>query len=544
VHAFTGTWRLVRLALRRDRIKLPIILLVLGFMFYSSAQAAVDFYGKTSIDQVKYAATNAPSVVARVFNGPVGGPDMGAIVLNETYLILAIAIAFVSTMTIVRHTRQNEEFGRSELIESGIVARHASLIAAMIVAVIINLIFAGLVYASLIAFDLPASGALGAAAAMAATGITFAAIAAIAAQLADSGRGANSFSALAIGVAFLLRAVGDGMGTLTQNGLAVKSAFPTWLSPFGWGQLAFPFTEQNWWIFSLYGGFFAAALGTAVVFMARRDIGIGMIPTRLSRAHALKGLLSPFGLARRLQRGTLRGWAIAVVVLGTSFGFVIKDFEDFMAENEEFREAFGASGLGGSSIRDIFLSVMLSMVSIMIAGYAIQSLLRLRSEESGGQAESILGTSVSRSGWQLSHISYVAIGIVVLTVLSGLSLGTSYVASTGGSWSELWTIVTAAFTYSAAIFTLAGFTALLISLFPQLAVAASWASFAGCLLILQLGALLNLPQWAMNISPFGHLPAMPAQDFKLAPVLWLLGVTIMFLAASLLYFNRRDIVTA
>lgn len=153
MHAFTGTWRLVRLALRRDRIKLPVILIVLGFVFYSSAQAAVDFYGKTELDQIKYAATNAPSVVGRVFNGPIGGPDIGAIVLNETYLFTALCLAFVSTMTIVRHTRQNEEFGRSELIESGVVSRHASLIAAMIVAILANVVFAGLTYLSLRSVD-------------------------------------------------------------------------------------------------------------------------------------------------------------------------------------------------------------------------------------------------------------------------------------------------------------------------------------------------------------------------------------------------------
>lgn len=544
MNAFTGTWRLLRLALRRDRVKLPIILVVLGFMFYSSAQAAVDFYGKTEVDQVKYAATNAPSVVARVFNGPLGGADMGAIVLNETYLITAIAIAFVSTMTIVRHTRQNEEFGRSDLIESGVVSRHASLVAAFIVAIITNVLFAGMVFLSLVGMDLSTSGALGTSAGMAATGITFSAIAAIAAQLADSSRGANGFSALAIGAAFLLRAVGDGMGTLTPDGLGVMSAFPSWLSPFAWGQLTFPFTEQNWWIFGLYGGFFAVALGISVVFMARRDIDMGMIATRLGRATAPKSLLSPFGLARRLQRGTLRGWAIAIAVLGTSFGFVIKDFEDFMAENEEFREAFSSGGLGSASIRDVFLSVILSMVSIMIAGYAVQALLRLRADEANGQAESILGTSVSRNRWQLSHISYVMLSILLLTLISGLSVGGSYIISTGNSWSELWPLVGAALTYATATFTLAGLVAAIIALVPRLAVAASWAAFAGCLLILQLGPLLKLPQWVMNISPFGHLAAMPAQDFKLVPVVWLLGVTALLLVSALFYFRRRDIITA
>lgn len=542
MHAFTGTWRLVRLALRRDRVKLPVILVVLGFVFYSSAISAVDFYGKTPADQVKYAATTAPSVVGRVFNGPIAGPDIGAIVINETYLFTALTLAFVCAMTVVRHTRQNEEFGRSELIESGIVSRHASLTAAMIVAGLASLVFGVIVYVSLLAVDLPTAGALGTGAAMAATGITFAAIAAITAQLADSGRGANSFSALAIGVAFLLRGIGDGMGTLTQNGLAVQSAFPSWLSPLGWGQLLFPFTEQNWWIFGLYIGLFAAALATAVVFITKRDIGMGMIATRLGRARAQAKLLSPFGLARRLQRGTLIGWAIGILVLGTSFGMIIKDFEDFLTDNEELREAFAQ--FGDASASEIFLGVILSMMSLLVGGYAIQSLLRLRSEEANGQVESILGTSVSRVGWQLSHISYVVIGILVLTALSGISVGGSYIISTGGSLSDFWPLLGASFVYSTAIFALAGFTVAIIAFLPRMAVAASWASLAACLLILQLGALLELPQWAINISPFGHLPAMPAQDFRLTPVIWLLGLTVIFVTGSLAWFNRRDIITS
>jgi ABC-2 type transport system permease protein len=542
MQAFTGTWRLVRLAVRRDRIKLPVILVVMSFLFYSSAQAAIDFYGKTFADQVSYAATNAPSVVARIFSGPVGGPSMGSIVLNETYLFIAIAIAFVSTMTVVRHTRQNEEFGRSELIESGVVSRHASLIAAMIVAVLLNLIFGLAVYGSLISVGLPSDGALGTGVAMAATGITFAAIAAVAAQLADSARGANSFSAIAIGFAFLLRAIGDGMGTLSPDGLSVQSAFPSWLSPLAWGQIIYPFTDKNWWIFGLYDALFVVSLGTAIIFMSKRDIGMGMITTRPGRARALPQLLSPFGLARRLQRGTLKGWSVAITLLGASFGFVIKDFEDFMQENEQFREAFSQSGIHGS-FRDLFLSVVISMLSILIAGYAIQSLLRLRSEESGGQAEFILGASVGRREWQLSHISFTAFGVLLLTTLSSVSISASYILSTGSSWSQFWPILVAALTYSTAIFALAGFVIALIAFVPNLAVAAAWASFAGCLLIVQLGVILKLPQWVLNLSPFGHIPALPAQDFKLAPVVGLIAAALLLTLAGLTYFSRRDIIT-
>jgi ABC-2 type transport system permease protein len=542
MHALTGTGRLIRLALRRDRIKITIILLVLAGVFMSSAQAAIDFYGKSDAARVQYAAANAPSVVARVFNGPINGPDIGAIAMNETYIFTALALAFVSTMTVIRHTRQNEEFGRSELIESATVSRHASLAAAMTAATLYSLLFGALAYVSLLAVKLPADGALAASGALAATGITFAGLAAVCAQLADSGRGANSFSALVIGTSFLLRAIGDGLGTLTQQGLAVKSAWPSWLSPFGWGQQLFPFTEQNWWVLGLYTALFAGSLGVAIIFMARRDIGMGMIATRPGRAQALPNLLSPFGLAKRLQRGALRGWAAVVVVLAASYGLVIKEFGDFLSDNEQFQQAFGLQD--GADISKVFLGMLISFMSITIAAYAVQSLLRLRSEESGGQLESILAGSVSRWRWQLSHIGFIGLGVTLLSGLSGLTMGATYIASTGESWGRLGPVVVASLVGTLPIFALMGFVVLAIALLPKLAIALAWGSFAGCLLIVQFGELLKLPQWVISLSPFGHLAAMPAYAFKLAPVLWLAAIAASLLLGALLYFNRRDVLTS
>ncbi len=543
MHAFTGTWRLFRLALRRDRIKLPIILLVLAFVFWGSVGSTLDFYGKSEQDRIQYAATNAPSVVGRVFNGPVGGPDIGAIVMNETFITTAIAIAFVSSMAVVRHTRQNEEFGRSDLIESGIVARHASLAAAMLVVVLANIGFSMVMYLALVASDMPVDGSLAASAAMAGVGLVFAGFGAVAAQLADSARGANSYAALAIGTTFLLRGIGDGGGSLTADGLSVKSGFLSWLSPFGWAQQVFPYTLQRWWIFGLLGGLFILLIGISVAFMARRDIGMGMISTRPGRARALPRLLSSFGLARRLQSGILRGWAIAIVVFGVSFGLVVKEFENFLADNEQIQESFQQMGFSGTSYRDVFLSILISMMSIMIAGYSVQALLRMRSEESNGQLESVLATSVGRIKWMLSHIGIIYTGVILLLLLLGLSMGASFIISTNSSASEIWRILGASMIQAVPIFAFAGFVILVFSLLPNLSVPIAWGGFALTLLIVQVGALLKLPQILMDISPFVHLPAMPASDFKLVPVLWLGLVAGIMLGLGLIRFRQRDLST-
>lgn len=537
IRSLTGTWRLTRLALRRDRVKLPVVLALLLLLFISSVAAIVDMY-QDAEQRLIYASTTATSVVSRVFGGPIDGPELGSIVLNETFLFTALAVAFMSTLTMVRHTRQNEEFGRSELIESGVVARHASLAAAFIVTTGVNVLFGLIVALTLIVYKLPAAGSLLIGAAMAAVGLVFAAVAAVTAQLADSARGANVMAALAIGTTFLLRGIGDGIGRLDDTGLGVVSAFPSWLSPFGWGQQLYPYTQQRLWVFGLFAATFIAAITLAAIFMRRRDIGLGMISTRPGRAHAKPSLLSSFGLARRLQRGILRGWAVAIVVLGVSFGAVIKEFQDMIHTNEQLAEVFAHYG---DDVTRSFIGFMVAFMALVIGGYAVQSLLRMRGEEAGGQLESVLSTAVGRRTWLAGHLVYILLGVIFLAMLVAISMGATYALTTSESYGWIWTIAQAALVQSVAVFVLAGFVTALFALLPRLAVPLSWAAYAFCLLIMQIGVLLKLPQWVMNISPFGHAPVMPAKPFVIAPVAWLLLGGTVLLIVAMQRFSQRDI---
>lgn len=543
MHTLTGTWRLFRLAVRRDRIKLPLILVLLVAIFASSVQATIDFYGSSQEDLLKYVATTAPSATYRLFNGPIAGANIGSVVVAETLAMILISMAFVSSMAIIRHTRQNEEFGRSELIESGVVAKHASLAAAMLLVLAANLIFALAVFAILAAFDLPVAGSSCVALAVLGVGMASAATAAVAAQLADSSRGANGYGAMAIGASFLIRGIGDVGGKLSADGLSVISAWPSWLTPMGWALEVFPFTTQRVWVFGLFGSFFIATLGLAVVLMARRDVGMGMISTRPGRATAHKSLLSASGLARRLQKGIFRGWALAIIVFSATFGLTIKEFEGFLSENEEVQEVFAMLGGGGTNYREIFLAVLVSTMVLLITGYAVQALLRMRSEESGGQLENVLATGVSRSRWMLSHILIIFERIALLLVFMALSMGISYVWSLDLAYSELWPILQAAFVQAAPIVAFAGFVVFIFGLLPSFSVALAWGGLAFSLLIVQIGALLKLPQWVMDISPFIHSPAMPAADFRWEPVFWLVGVGVLLITLGVIRFGARDITT-
>lgn len=539
MHSLTGFWQLVRLNIRLDIVKLPIVISLVSILFFFTITSITDLYGTDYEQQIQYAATTAPSVVGRVFAGPIDGPELGAIVLNEGYLFTAVAIAFMSTLTVIRHTRQNEETGRSELVGSTVTSKHAPLAAALFVAFLANIIFGAITALLLVVNDLDTLGSVLTGLAFTATGLAFACLAGVAAQLTDSARGANAYCALIIGVSFILRAIGDSTGQLVNNGLGVQSTFPSWMSPFGWGQQLYPYTQQNLWVFLLFAGLIVGTLALAIFFMVKRDIGMGIFATKDGRARAATSLLSVFGLARKMQKGIFRGWAIAIIVLGITYGYVINEFQGFLEENDEFREAFAQFG---GNINDAFLGVLISFMAITITGYAVQAMLRMRSEESNGRLESLLSTNLDRKKWLLSHVSYIWLGVLALTLLTGLSMGLTYVLSTGAAWSELWSILAATFTQSVAVFAFTGFVMLVFSIFPNLSVPLSWGSFAGCLVILQLGVILELPQWVLNASPFAHLPTMPAESFSLAPFLSLIAATLILMGSGFMLFRKRDIV--
>jgi ABC-2 type transport system permease protein len=57
----------------------------------------------------------------------------------------------------------------------------------------------------------------------------------------------------------------------------------------------------------------------------------------------------------------------------------------------------------------------------------------------------------------------------------------------------------------------------------------------------QIGELLGLPQWVLDLSPYSHAPRMPLADFETGPAIVLCLVAAALLAASWARYRSRDI---
>jgi ABC-2 type transport system permease protein len=94
--------------------------------------------------------------------------------------------------------------------------------------------------------------------------------------------------------------------------------------------------------------------------------------------------------------------------------------------------------------------------------------------------------------------------------------------------------------YLPPVLLLAALVVLLFGWLPR-AAAATWAVVAGCFVIGWLGGLLKPPQWVENLSPFTHVPQVPAADVTAAPLVALLALTVAGVVVGWAGFLRRDI---
>ncbi|GAA4706778.1 ABC transporter permease [Phytohabitans rumicis] len=540
--AYTGTARLARLAVRRDRVQLPLWILGTTLMLVTAVSAAKSQY-PTEADRVEVLRTVVDNPTILIFRAAPTEVTVGAVAMFQILTFLAVLAGFMSTLAVVRHTRQNEETGRSELVGATVVGRRAGLTAALVVVAGANAVLGMLLALVLIGYGLPAAGAVAAGAAVGVTGLAFAGIAAVAAQVTQTSRAANGIAAAVIGLAYFLRGFADAFGDVQANGYSIVSAWPSWLSPIGWTEHVRPFAGDRWWVLAFPLVFFAACVGVAFALTARRDVGIGMIPARPGPATGRPALLSPLGLAWRLQRGTLIGWAVGVAVLGATVGSVGETVEQAFLDNEGAANTIEklAGGAAGS-LADTYFAAMMGIFGALTAGYVVQALLRLRSEETGA-GEAVLATATGRLRWLGSHLAIAVGGAAVLLLLAGVSTGLVYGVSTGDTAGKLADMTGAAVVQLPAALIFAGFAVAAFGLLPRLSIGLAWAALALSLILGQLGDLLNLPQAVRDLSPFAHVPALPAAEASAGPMLALAAVALALAAAGLALFRRRDLAT-
>ncbi len=526
-----GMWQLLQLIARRDRFRVLLWLGGIVGLVVATAASITGLY-TTQADLDRYAGLVRGNAALIVQSGPGYGLEdpavpatTGAVVMNEVAIWTIIAVALMSVFMTVRHTRTEEETERAEIIRALPVGRHSQLTAAFVAVAATNVVVAVGVVVTLLAYDLEVTGSVAFGLALVGAGTVFAAFAAVAAQVAGGSRAALGLGGAVLGASFVLRAVGDvGSGALS------------WLSPIGWAQAIRAFDDERWWVLLLPAVATAGLLSAAFELQARRDLGAGLLPERPGPPAASPRLSSPLGLAVRLQRASVISWTVAIALFAFLYGVVADQAESILEDNPEMEDFFAQ--LGEGSITDAFLSTATLILALLGTGFTIASVLRARSEEVAGRAESLLATATSRERWAGSHVAVAVVGTTVMLSIAGASQGLG-LAAVSGDIDWIVRLVGAGLAMVPAMLVTGGVAMVAYGRSARLALAA-WAYYAFTLVAGMLGALLDLPQWALNLSPFEHVPAIPSESMDWVPVAALVVLAAALFAVGLAAIGRRD----
>jgi ABC-2 type transport system permease protein len=523
---FSGTLAMLRLYLRRDRVSMPLWVLLLSLPLATVYIGSIEKIYPTESARAGFQASIMASPAQRALYGQVYNDSLGAVGIWKAGMFHTL-IAVAVILTVIRHTRADEENGRTELVDSTAIGRYAALSAALLLSFGASIATGAIGAAGLLSTDVPAGGSLAFGAALACSGLVFTAVAAVTAQLSPSARFARGAAFTVLGIAFTLRAVGDaGDGRLS------------WLSPLGWSLQVKPYAGDRWWVLLLHLVTTAVLTLLAYRLLAGRDVGAGLIAERPGPATAAPALSNTFGLTWRLDRAAVLLWTVGLCLYGLLIGSIVHGIGDELGGSGVARDIVARMG-GTSALEEAFIAVAFAMMGMVAAAFAVSLTLRLHQEESSQRAETVLAGAVSRTRWLTSHLVTALAGSAVAMLASGVTAGVAYGVAAGDVGAKLPMVVASAAVQLPAVWLSSAVTVCIFGVAPRLTPAA-WGVLIGFVALYLIGSLAGFSQWLLDVEPFAHIPRVGA-DFTVVPLLWLsvLDVGLMILGA--MAFRRRDL---
>ncbi|WP_337000586.1 ABC transporter permease [Microbacterium sp. LB12] len=530
---------LLRQRIRRDWLQLTLWIVGTALMAFAGYAGVSQSYS-TLADRQNILAAALANPVILMFRGLPSGTSEGAFLAFEVLPWLAFLAALMSCFLAVRHTRGDEEAGRAELVWATPAGRRLPTIATIVHGLLANIVLAILTTLALIGTGLPAAGSLLAGTAAASCGIAFLGIGLLAAQLMRTSRGANSLTVWVLVATFLIRGIGNAAGTPSDDLSSMTSAWPAWLSPFGWAEQTRPYDTDLVWPMLLGVGFGLVLAVASVALQSLRDIDASFVAERPGRVSARPSLASPHALVWRLTSGSIVGWAVGGAITGILATTLSGLVDQISGENPAVADILKKIGGATGGLEEVVVTVFFTLLGILAACCAVQTVVRARQEEARGTAEAVLATPIGRVRW-LADFVIVGIVAVVIVVAAAMLAGWAGIWSNGGDGSLYRIVAVAGLGQAVAGAIFAVLTALVFVLLPRATTAVAWSLVLLAALLGMFGPLFGLPEWSANLSPFAVTPVVDGTGVDVRGLWWLVLVLAAGGAAALTLMRRREL---
>jgi ABC-2 type transport system permease protein len=517
---WTGTLSLLRLALRRDRIRLSVWGAALTLMMVYAPNAIRLAYPEEAQRQARVNLMKTPAAI--IMGGPMFGgneTDLGAMMANELMLTMIVATSILSILTVIRHTRAEEESGAAELVLSSVVGRYARTYAALILVAGVNAVLAVTMTVAMASTGFSVSDTAAMCLGITGTAMVFGAVAAVTAQLWRQSRTATGAAMAALALAAFVRGIGD---VIDNSGSALS-----WFSPIAWAQQMRAFVDLRWWPLALLVITTVALMAVAAALESRRQYDDGNLPSSGERPNA-HPIGSVFGLQLTLQRGQTIGWSIGLFLGGLAFGSMTKSLLDAAKDNELLQRVLVAQGT------DSVYTTMTQFLAAAATAYVVGAVLRLLNDEEKGLGEAVLAGAVSRWRWLLTAVASAIAGSAVLMFIAGLGNGLGAGIALGEP-ATVARLTLAGLAYVPAMAVMAGIAALGVATRRGWI---GWLAVTFVVVSLYLGALLRLPRWLLDLSPVGQTTAPSSYPVFAMVVMVVIAAALTLLAGAV--YRRRD----
>jgi ABC-2 type transport system permease protein len=482
----------------------------------------------TLIERKVLAATIASNPAFSLIFGP--GHNLLSADGFNAWRSLALGCFFAGLMAIfvvVRETRAKEDSGEAELVGANVVGRYTQLAVAVVLACMASVVL-GIIASTatiLVGGNITSSIMLGLA--FTASGIMFASVAAVTSQLGSYASTANSIAVTFLGVCFLVRGYAD---------TSPDADWALWLTPFGWLQKIEPAGMNESWPLLFCAGFAVIVIVIAGLLSARRDFGEGIIPTRPGKERA--GLVrNVFGLAFRLQRGSVVSWTIAFILLGSVFGFLISSLGDVFTHNVAIAKLLSGGNIHVDLVFE-FIGTLLKIMGVIAAVYGVQIMMRVYGEEMAVRVEPLLAGTTSRQKFYVSHVLIALVGPAIAITLGGCMI--AFISTLRGVDINAWNIIKQAVVEMPAIWVLICLSVAMIGAHPIVRFGA-WLAIVATFVLTIFGPTFKLWDWVQGISPLWHVPNVIEVSPDWIQLVWLSLIVAAFLCVGFIGLRRRDI---
>lgn len=517
-------WLLWRLMARHDRVLVPVWLAVLVLTCYASAAATPALYRSDVSRTAAAAAINASPGIVALYGPILDVTSVGELAMTKMTVLYAVLVSVMVLFVVRRHTRGDEEAGRSELLGAAAVRATTPMRAAVAYGSAVSVLLGIAVALANIAGGLPVAGSVAFGAAWAGTGLVAVGITALSCQLSASPRTCAAIASMAFGVLFVLRAVGDG----------TSASWLSWLSPYGWNTQLRAYSGTRWAVLVLYVVLGFGLMAAADHVRRSRDLGAGLIEERPGRSDGSQWLRDITALGLRVHRLMLIGWTVVIFAVGVVFGAIIPGFDAF--DTGDVKDMLARVG-GTGTFRDVMVAAVISMVALVVTCFGIAVISHAGTDEREGRTDQVLAVATSRARAFTTVVAIAIGGSTWLLAVSGVALA---VGLRGGGEAGFMRIVASSLAQAPAVWLVTALGVVCFAWSSRWAVL-GWAVVVVAATLGQIGALLDLPQLVIDLSPYTHSPKMPHESFQPLPAVVLTAITVALLAVAWARYRTRDI---